>query len=255
MQPAEPRGGDEDATLMQPRVLIIEDQPDVAQAIRGVVDRAGMLTAWAATGAEAQSLTRSFEPHVALVDIELPDISGIVLIRWLVAQSGCGIIAVSGHAEDADRIVGLEVGADDYIVKPPIPRELVARIRAVHRRVILRQNVNQNTISGKPNPTREVTIGDIRVDLHKRLATSLSGKSITLTGAENALLVLLVDAKGEPVSRANICEAVLRRPLNAEDRSVDQLVFSLRSKLTPGEEGRHIFQAVRGLGYSLNIAN
>ena len=242
-----------DEVLVQPRVLIIEDQTEVARAIRGVVDRAGMLTAWAATGAEAQALARSFEPHVALVDIELPDISGIVLIRWLLAQIGCGIIAVTGQAEAADRIIGLEVGADDYIVKPPLPRELVARIRAVHRRVVLRRTASPPVAASKPARTNTVTVGTMQVDLQRRVATGPSGKSVTLTAAEGTALGLLVEAKGSPVSREQLCVAALRRELNAEARAVDQLIFNLRKKLAPTEEGRQVFQTVRGLGYSLHL--
>jgi DNA-binding response OmpR family regulator len=252
-QRPEPHEHEGDTVLIQQRVLIIEDQPSVAQALRAVVERAGMHAAWAANGAEARALARSFEPHVALVDIELPDISGIVLIRWLVAQGDCGIIVVSGHAEDADRIIGLEVGADDYVVKPPNPRELVARIRAVHRRIRLRQAGSPPAPSGKPPGPTVVAVGGMRVDLPRRLATGPSGKTVTLTAAECATLVLLIDADGRPVSREQICKVALRRPLHAEDRAVDQLIFTLRNKLTPSEDGKRFFQSVRGLGYSLHL--
>jgi DNA-binding response OmpR family regulator len=96
-----------------------------------------------------------------------------------------------------------------------------------------------------------VVVGSTRVDLPRRLATSRSGKTIALTAAECTALGLLIEAKGEAVSRDRLCKAALRRTLHGEDRAVDQLIFNLRRKLTPGEEGNRVFQSVRGLGYSL----
>ena len=118
-----------------PRVLVIEDDPVVARAFLRGIERASMQAAWASTGALGMALKDKFRPHVVLVDLTLPDISGLALISRLVEQRDCGVVVVSGSGEEADRVVGLELGADDYIVKPMSMREMVARIRAVHRRV------------------------------------------------------------------------------------------------------------------------
>ena len=234
------------------RVLVIEDQAEVATAIQRILDRNGMQTAWAQSGAAVMGLKREFDPHVALVDLELPDTSGISVIQWLAAERGCGIIVVSGHGDEADRIVGLEVGADDYIMKPPSPRELVARIRAVHRRVGLRSEAPVR--EGLPQNTGGGFIGRIWVDVQRRTAMDAEGQRIDITAAEFAILGALLETRGETVSRERLSEVALRRPWHAEDRSVDQLIFSLRQKLSSEDEGRRYIQTVRGVGYVLSPA-
>jgi DNA-binding response OmpR family regulator len=131
------------------RVLLVEDNPAVAATLRLFIERSGMQTAWAPTVGRAIELKASFRPDVALVDLELPDADGMVLIEWLAGLRDCGIIVVSGQGDEAQRIVGLETGADDYIAKPPQLRELVARIRAVHRRASQRW-----VVQAEPPPRR-----------------------------------------------------------------------------------------------------
>nr|WP_283949827.1 response regulator transcription factor [Limobrevibacterium gyesilva] len=234
---------------LSPRVLVIEDHPDVARVMLNMLARSGMQTAWASCGAQAMQLKRSFNPQVALVDLELPDTSGIVLIQWLASEGDCGIIVVSGLSDEADRVVSLEVGADDYIAKPPKPRELVARIRAVHRRID--ERTRRPAAASRP---ASLLIGDARVDLDGRLALDASGRHIDITAAEFAALDLLVAARGAPVSREHLSEGALRRAWQAEDRSVDQLIFGLRRKLAGDEAGRRLIRTIRGTGYSLHLS-
>jgi len=127
--------------LPDPSVMLVEDDPDVGQMMRKFIERAGMKVVWAKTGAEAVQLKASFRPDVVLVDLELPDIAGSQLITWLAARRDCGIIVVSGRGtEEVERVVGIEMGADDFVTKPVPMRELVARIRAVHRRSARRRH-------------------------------------------------------------------------------------------------------------------
>ena len=231
--------------LAHPRVLVIEDDLAVAQAMARGMERCGITVALAATGAKGMALAHSFAPDVVLVDLELPDTNGVDLLNWLTSRPGCGVIVVSGMGEEADRIVGLELGADDYIVKPPRMREMVARIRAVHRRVQRRAG------TAAPSPAREVVVGPIRIHRPTRTVTVEDGRRIPLTSAEFTLLDTLADANGQPVSRDSLSEAALRRPWRPEDRSVDQLVFSLRHKLPTDEAGATLIHSVRGAGYLL----
>jgi DNA-binding response OmpR family regulator len=230
------------------KVLIIEDDKDLSQALSEALESAGMRTACAATGASALILKRSFLPDVALVDINLPDTDGTALLTMLARQGDCGLIIVSGMTEEADRIVGLELGADDYICKPPHPRELLARIRAVHRRVKLRAAV-------KPDPAGRPTIqlGSMKVDLTGRTVRSASGGTVKLTSAEFTVLETLLAAGGEAVSRDALSQAALHHPWRAEDRGVDQLIFSLRQKLS-GEGDHPLIHSIRGAGYMLSGA-
>jgi two-component system torCAD operon response regulator TorR len=233
--------------LSAPKILIIEDDAAVGQTLVTALQRSGMETVWVKTGAEALEMKRRFSPDVALLDLNLPDAQGMGLVKHLAQDGACGVIIVSGVTDETDRIVGLEIGADDYVAKPPHLRELMARIRAVHRRVKLR-----NAKTASPAPRTIVTFGRFKVDLAKRLVQSVDGERIALTGAEFIALELMVAANGEAVSRDRLCRAALHRPWNPEDRSVDQLIFSLRRKLGDSDEDR-VVHSIRGQGYMLSV--
>jgi two-component system OmpR family response regulator len=162
----------------------------------------------------------------------------------------CGVIVVSGTGEEADRILGLELGADDYIVKPPRMRELIARIRAVHRRVNRRQEMKQST-----DGREVIQVGPIRINLVARSVSTADGTRILLTSAEFTLIEVLTAANGQAVSRDILSENALRRSWRPEDRSVDQLVFGLRQKLPPDDGGGKLIHSIRGAGYLLRAAD
>lgn len=232
--------------LTNPKVLLIEDDEAVAQAMVRSIERSGMSVVCASTGAKGMSLKQSFNPDVVLVDLELPDTNGVDLIGFFAENKNCGIIVVSGMGEEADRIVGLELGADDYIVKPPRMREMIARIRAVHRRVNKKEEPKLS-----PRSRDTFVVGPIRINVVLRAVTAEDGRRIQLTSAEFTLLEVLAAANGQAVSRDTLSEAALRRPWRPEDRSVDQLVFSLRQKLPLDEGGATLIHSIRGAGYLL----
>ncbi len=241
----------QDSSLVIPRVMLVEDEPQVGEAVRRALLKAGMEVSWAMTGKQAVEQKESFRPEIVLVDLELPDVSGVSLIRWLVSTKDCGVIVVSGASDETDRIVGLELGADDYVTKPPVMRELVARIRAVHRRTAA-------SMEPAPDPatsgaTGLVTVAGIQIDCVRRIVTGQDGNRITLTGAEYAALETLAKAQGQVLTRDDISRAALRRPWRPEDRSVDQLVLALRQKLAPGANGQTVIESIRGSGYLLRL--
>jgi two-component system OmpR family response regulator len=235
------------AAMSVPRILLVEDDQHVGETMRRNVERSGMPVCWARSGAEAVEMKGSFSPDVALVDLELPDVNGVDLIRWLVGQQDCGVIVVSGAGDETDRIVGLELGADDYVAKPPNMRELIARIRAVHRRTSQRSK-------GQETASAAIAIGEIRLDMARRTVTGKDGNRIALTGAEYAALETLARAQGKVVTRDELSKEALRRPWQPEDRSVDQLVLSLRQKLGPDATGQSPIESIRGSGYLLRQA-
>lgn len=231
------------------RVMLIEDDQSVAEVMRSFLRLADLPTAWAPTGAAALELKRSFNPSVVLVDLELPDTSGMALVRWLARLDDCGIIVVSGRGADHERVSLLELGADDYIAKPPNMRELVARIRAVHRRAVLRRVEKPAPASDPETPPHIVRAGAWTIDLMSRRVICEDGTVIGTTSAEFAALAELAASPGKPVSRERISETALRRPWRPEDRAVDQLILGLRTKLGDTRGGVRLIQSVRGTGY------
>ncbi|MDE2197781.1 MAG: response regulator transcription factor [Rhodospirillales bacterium] len=213
------------------RVLIVEDTPTVAATLQAGLHAAGLGTDIAQTGAEALARKASFAPDIVLVDLGLPDMSGLDLVRSFADAGDCGVIVVTANGEEAARVEGLDTGADDYVVKPVRVRELAARIRALHRRM------------GRPNAVRP---GIVSVDRHQRLLLGASGARVVLTEAEFATLETLLDAEGASVSRDWLSRAALKRQLHPDDRSVDQLVLKLRRKLVAlGLSDRAILSARR----------
>lgn len=175
------------------------------------------------------------EYDAVVLDVMLPGKSGFEVLRELRVNSQVPVIMLTARGEDTDRIVGLELGADDYLPKPFNPRELAARLRAVLRRT--------NADAGGP-----VSIGDIRLDRQARLVT-LAGVAVSLTAAEYAILERLMTRAGETVSKDELASHALGRTLSPFDRSVDTHVSRLRGKLGPLPDGGPRIQAVRGRGY------
>jgi two-component system OmpR family response regulator len=227
------------------RVLVIEDEPGVANVFCRYIELSGMRSAWAQTGAEAMAQKATFQPDVVLVDLGLPDTQGTEMVRWLADERDCGIIVVSGLGASADRIVGLELGADDYIGKPPVLRELVARIRAVHRRAQMR-----NAPPVVKKTASSFVVGAFLVDTRNRTVNDQAGLAINLTSAEFAALEMLIAGDGQPVSRDSLSEIALHHPWRPDDRGVDQLILGLRRKLSATGAQAPI-QAVRGVGYAI----
>ena len=248
-----PLPGSQPNMLPDPSVMLIEDDPDVGKMMQRFIERSGMKVVWAQTGAEAVRLKESFRPDVVLVDLELPDIAGAQLITWLAARRDCGIIVVSGRgSEEVERVVGIEMGADDFVSKPVPMRELVARIRAVHRR---------SARAPTPPPairSRTLMLGPVRVDLARRVVSVAAERdgaeqAIHLTAAEFTALEALIDAAPEPVAREALCRLALRRPFHAEDRGVDQLILNLRRKLFDDHNAQSVIKSVRGAGYVIAV--
>lgn len=218
------------------RVLVVEDIPTIAAAIQAGLMSAGMEVELAMTGAEAIQRKASFKPEIALVDLELPDMDGIELVERFAAEGDCGVIVVTANDEAGQRVAGLDTGADDYMVKPVPGRELVARIKAVHRRM------------SKPLSTRQLRIF---VDPAQRCLVGADGKRTLLTEAELSALETLLDAGGSSVARDWLSRVALKRPLHADDRAVDQLVMKLRRKLQEQGATERVILSARRQGYMI----
>ena len=214
----------------------------MAAAVGAALRAAGMAIEIAVTGAEALTQRRSFSPEIVLIDLDLPDVSGFTLVEQFASSGVCGVIVVSAFGDELTRIAGLETGADDYIVKPPVLRELAARIRAVHRRVSRRS----------AEPVLDTSTADstlIVIDHNQRCLIGTNGERTLLTEAELSVLETLLDAEGANVSREWLSRVALKRPLHADDRSVDQLVLKLRRKIAGRGASDRVILSARRQGY------
>jgi DNA-binding response OmpR family regulator len=219
------------------RILIVEDEDAIAVPLAEGLSREGFEVTRVANGADALT---SPEPDLVLLDLRLPDMDGLDVCRELRARSRVPIIVVTAKGEEVDRVVGLEVGADDYVVKPFGLRELVARIRAVSRRAGAR---------GEGGDDGPIAVGPLAIDLRAHRAT-LDGDEIALTAKEFDLLTLLAREAGAVVSRERILAEVWNTTWYGSAKTIDVHVASLRRKL--GDPGW--IETVRGVGLRLRGA-
>lgn len=236
--------------LVDPKVLLIESDAATAHAVMNGLEGGGIEVIWARHGASGLALKAKLAPNVVLVGLHLSDVNSIYLVGQLIDAHDCGVVVLSGAQSEAVRIDCLEVGADDYLPQGSTMRDMVARIRAVHRRVNVRGDASH---LGAVDAA--LVVGPVQIDRRRRCVHTTDGQRLNLTSAEYGTLETLAQAAGGAVSRDRLSEAVLRRPWRAEDRSVDQLVLSLRQKLPTDVDGKHLIQSIRGSGYWLRAPN
>jgi two-component system OmpR family response regulator len=232
------------------QVLIVDDDADIRDVVTHEVRQQGWAAVEAASEAELVAALRERTPDIILLDIRLPDQDGLTIARRLRATSAIPIIMLTGMGSDIDRIVGLELGADDYVVKPFNPRELIARIKAVLRRT-----------SGRPMGTApSESLGhDCRrfagwlLDRTARVLTDPSGNPVSLTNAEYLLLEALVDAPRRVLSREHLLEHTHAYEADVFDRTVDVLVLRLRRKIEPNPQAPKLIRTERGAGYVFGV--
>jgi DNA-binding response OmpR family regulator len=226
-----------------PRVLLVDDDVELAELVREYLEREGLRLDAEVDGAGAAERAVSGEYQLTILDVMLPGASGFDLLRRIRAVSRTPVLMLTARGDDVDRIVGLELGADDYLPKPFNPRELVARIRAILRRA----GDDDPRAIGDRGPARLV-VDDIEMDLGRRVVRR-SGMPIDLTAVEFHLLEILLGAAGSVVRRHDLAQTVLGRALGPFDRSLDVHVSRLRKKLGPRRDGRERITTLRAVGY------
>ncbi|HCD83709.1 MAG TPA: DNA-binding response regulator [Agrobacterium sp.] len=232
------------------RILIVEDDPDMAELISDLVEAEGWLPTCARSAEEADEILARDRMQLVLVDHNLPGTSGRAFAQRLRSQIDIGIVMVTAAGSAADRVLGLETAADDYVVKPFEPIELTARIKAVLRRTI--PSLKQEKDSERDHGRAALNLGDWAIDLDARRAVCLSDRSKTLTSAEFALLEILAETPNQPVSRSQILDRLGSESDRYIDRNVDVLVLRLRRKIERNPDlPRHI-KTRRGKGYVLH---
>jgi DNA-binding response OmpR family regulator len=208
---------------MATRILVVEDDPDIAALVTRYLDKAGYSTAHVSSGREAIDTVRAKVPDLVVLDLMLPQVDGLEVCRVLRSHektAAIPIIMLTARAEESDRIVGLEIGADDYLAKPFSPNELVARVRALLRRLQ----------RGAAAPAAPIIYGPIAVDL-ERHTVLVHGQDVTLTAKEFLLLEYLLQHRGRVLSRDVLLEQVWGYRYTGGTRTVDVHVRRLREKL------------------------
>ncbi len=227
-------------TLGQLRVLVIDDDVELCELLRDYLAQEGFEVDAVHEGPAGADKARTGDYALVVLDVMLPGASGFDVLRTIRASSRVPVLMLTARGDDVDRIVGLEMGADDYLPKPFNPRELVARMRAVQRR---------STGAAEPGAAVEaITVGDVQLIPEARIVRR-AGEPVPVTGTELSLLEILLRAAGEVVSRDALSEQVLGRPLSPLDRSIDVHVSNLRKKLGKLRDGRERIKSVRGVGY------
>lgn len=214
---------------MSPRVLLVDDEPPILDLVRGYLEREGCVVTTAGDGPSGLDLARSEAPDVIVLDVMLPGLDGFEVLRQLRTFSDAYVLMLTARTDEVDRIVGLSVGADDYLVKPFSPRELVARVKALLRR--------PRTTPPRPDA--------LVVDPARRTVV-LRGNAVALTATEFDILALLARAPGIVRSRPEILVAVWGETFVEDDHLVDVHVANVRRKLGDG-----VIETVRGVGYKL----
>jgi DNA-binding response OmpR family regulator len=223
------------------QVLLIDDDTELVGMFTEYLEQEGFRVACAHDGETGAREALSGQYAIAILDVMMPRMNGIETLRRIRAASRIPVLMLTGRGDDADRILGLELGADDYVTKPCTPRELTARVRAILRRT---------QASGSDGPGITLTVGKLTMLPEQRRAT-WDGALLELTSTEFNLLEVLARNAGRPVSKNELSEQGLGRPLARFDRNIDVHLSSLRHKLGTLSDGRSCLQTVYRLGYQL----
>ena len=228
------------------KILLVEDTPDLAQVIARELEAAGYDVIRAGDGLTALQLHAAHSPDLILLDWMLPKLDGLEVLRRLRRTSAVPVLMLTARGEETDRVVGLEVGADDYLTKPFSMRELIARMRAMLRRV---EQIQQMLNADRANAETSIQRGALRLDPQAHLAV-LDGEPLDLSRTEFDLLHLLLRNPGRAFSRVYLLDTVWGETYVGGDRSVDNAMVRLRKKL--GALGDDI-ETVWGVGYRLKM--
>ncbi|HEV8625357.1 MAG TPA: response regulator transcription factor [Acidimicrobiia bacterium] len=220
-------------------VLVVDDEPKIVDVVREYLEHAGFAVRTAGDGPSALERARALAPDLIVLDLGLPGLDGLDVARQLRRSSRVPVIILTARGDEVDRIIGLELGADDYLVKPFSPRELVARVRAVLRRV----DEHDTTADDEP-----LVRGDLVVDPARRRVT-VAGRPVELTPTEFDLLAHLARQPGRVFTRAQLLTAIHGVAVESYERAIDAHIKNLRRKLEPDPRHPRYILTAHGIGY------
>jgi len=229
---------------MARKILVVDDEARIVRLVRTYLEGAGFQVITAYDGREALQAFRSEQPDLVVLDLMLPEIDGLDVARAIRREGDVPIIMLTARAEETDRLIGLELGADDYVVKPFSPRELTARVRAVLRRT------NPSLDAGGTMQDEVLEIGDLRLDTARRQAY-LGDRPIDLTAVQFDLLKVLARQPGRVFSRMQLLDAVQGEAYEGYERTIDAHIKNLRKAMGDNSRSPRYILTVRGVGYKL----
>lgn len=218
-------------------ILVVDDEPRIAEIARDYLERAGYTVTTAGNGVDALAIARSRRPDLIVLDLGLPHVDGLDVTRTLRKQSNVPIIMLTARVEESDELIGLELGADDYLTKPFSPRELVARVRAVFRRIDV-----------APERSDTIRAGDVTLD-RPRMRATVGDRRVELTPTEFELLATLARQPGRVFTRAQLLDTIRGLETESFERAIDAHVKNLRRKLEPEPRNPRYVLTVYGVGY------
>ncbi|HEX4897168.1 MAG TPA: response regulator transcription factor [Candidatus Limnocylindrales bacterium] len=226
-------------------ILVVDDEPKIVQLARDYLEHAGFAVVTAADGRAALDLIGAAAPDLVVLDLGLPEIDGLEVTRRLRRDGEIPIVMLTARDDELDKLLGLELGADDYLTKPFSPRELVARVRAVLRRTESGREAHAGP-SGRPDPL--LRAGDVTIDVD-RMRVDAGGRQVELTPTEFQLLVALARRPGRILTRSQLLDAVHGVAFESYERAIDTHVKNLRRKLEPDPRVPRYVLTVHGVGY------
>jgi two-component system alkaline phosphatase synthesis response regulator PhoP len=225
---------------MAKKILVVDDEPKIVQLARDYLEHAGFEVVTASTGSAALAATRTEKPDLIVLDLGLPEMDGLDVTRALRRDSNLPIIMLTARTEESDKLIGLELGADDYLTKPFSPKELVARARALFRRI--------DSIAAGDEIIR---VADVTLDV-PRLRVTVGEREVELTATESQLLAALARQPGRIFTRSQLLDAVHGIAFESYERAIDAHVKNIRRKLEPNPREPRYLLTVYGVGYKFS---
>ena len=220
-----------------PTVLVVDDAPDIVRLVREYLERAGFAVLSATNGIDALQVARRERPDLIVLDLGLPGLDGLDVARDLRRESSVPLVMLTARGDESDKLVGLELGADDYVTKPFSAKELVARVRAVLRRA-----------QAAAAPAEQVSVGGLHIDV-PRMAVTVDGRAADLTATEFSILLTMARQPGRVFTRAQLLDAVHGEAFESYERAIDAHVKNIRRKVEADPRTPRVVETVFGVGY------
>lgn len=228
---------------MSRKILVVDDEPQIIKVLKGYLEKAGFQVMTAGDGQMALQLFQREKPDFVILDLNLPGMDGLEICTAIRRESTVPILMLTARVEEADRIIGLELGADDYVIKPFSPREVVTRVRTILRRV-----------DAHPSTGEVIRVGALMIDIEKH-EVHVAEKAVELTPTEFDILVVLARHPQRVFSRLQIMEQAQGNAFEGYERTIDAHIKNIRLKLEPNPKKPAFIQTVFGLGYKLETGD